>query len=416
VKVGAERDPALLAARAADHLDFLCSRLPTRRVGSRGNQDAAAYIAAAFRSLGYRVGTPEFTCIDWEHEGAECGIGGESFAVEPSPYSLGCDVTGCLLPVGSRSELAAVQGGGGILLLHGDLAREQLMPKNFPFYNPAEHREVIRLLEEKRPAALICATTRNPELAGAVYPFPLIEDGDFDIPSVFTTDEVGRQIIVNAGQATRLVSRARRIPSTGCNVVAGLNPAARGKIVVCAHFDAKIGTPGALDNAAGVVTLLCLAEMLENSDPGAGVELLALNGEDYYGANGERNYLEQNRDGLDRILLNVNMDALGFVDGRTAYSLYEVPGSIAAAVREVFSGYPGMVEGEAWYQSDHMVFAMNGRPAVAITSDKFMEIEARFAHTAADTPDLVEVAALVETARAVRTLIERLDGVARPAP
>ena len=411
---GSDWDPARISPRAAEHLDFLC-RLPTRQVGSRGNQDAAAYIAEAFRSLGYRVGTPEFTCIDWSHEGAACGIGGESFAVEPSPYSLGCDVTGRLLPVGSRSELAAIRSGGGILLLHGDLAREQLMPKNFPFYNPAEHREIIRLLEERKPAALICATTRNPELAGAVYPFPLFEDGDFDVPSVFTTDEVGNGLKANAGRVTRLVSRARRIPSTGCNVVAGLNPAAREKVVVCAHFDAKIGTPGALDNAAGVVALLCLAEMLEDSDLGVGVELLAVNGEDYYGANGERNYLEQNQDGLDRILLNVNMDALGFVEGKTAYSLYEVPGSIAAAVREVFSGCPGMVEGEAWYQSDHMVFVMNGRPAIAITSDKFMEIETRFAHTAADTPDLVEVNALVEAARAVSVLIGRLSGAVWPA-
>jgi aminopeptidase YwaD len=383
-------------------------------VGSRGNQDAAAYIAEAFRSLGYRVGTPEFTCLDWEHEGAECRAGGESFAVEPSPYSLGCDVAGPLLPVGNRSELASTRCGGGILLLHGDLAREQLMPKNFPFYNPAEHREIIRLLEEIRPAALICATTRNPELAGAIYPFPLFEDGDFDIPSVFTTDEVGRGLKANAGRVTRLISRARRIASTGCNVVAALDAAAQEKIVVCAHFDAKIGTPGALDNAAGVVTLLCLAEMLESSGLGAGVELLAVNGEDYYGANGERNYLEHNQGELDRILLSVNMDALGFVDGKTAYSLYEVPGPIADAVRAEFSGFPGMVEGESWYQSDHMVFVMNGLPAVAITSDRFMEIETRFAHTAADTPELVDLDALVEAARAVSALTARLRGRSRP--
>jgi hypothetical protein len=43
-----------------------------------------------------------------------------------------------------------------------------------------------------------------------------------------------------------------------------------------------------------------------------------------------------------------------------------------------------------------------------------MEIETRFAHTAADTPDLVEVNALVEAARAVSVLIGRLSGAGWP--
>ncbi|MEZ4997668.1 MAG: hypothetical protein R2758_09480 [Bacteroidales bacterium] len=32
---------------------------------------------------------------------------------------------------------------------------------------------------------MIGATGRSSALAGGVYPFPLIEDGDFDIPSVY---------------------------------------------------------------------------------------------------------------------------------------------------------------------------------------------------------------------------------------
>ncbi len=52
-------------------------------------------------------------------------------------------------------ELTALDCSGDILLLTGDLASEQLMPKNFPFDNPEHHRRLYALLEHKQPAAII---------------------------------------------------------------------------------------------------------------------------------------------------------------------------------------------------------------------------------------------------------------------
>ena len=87
-----------------------------------------------------------------------------------------------------------------------------LMPKNFVFYNPEEHQKIIALLEKGEPKAIICATGRNAALAGGVYPFPLIEDGDFNIPSVYMTEEEGKKLIQYAGKNIFLESRSRRIP------------------------------------------------------------------------------------------------------------------------------------------------------------------------------------------------------------
>ncbi len=44
------------------------------------------------------------------------------------------------------------------MLVRGELAREQLMPKNFPFYQPEEHQRIIHLLEAQKPLAIIAAT------------------------------------------------------------------------------------------------------------------------------------------------------------------------------------------------------------------------------------------------------------------
>ena len=278
------------------------------------------------QSLGFAVDSPAFDCIYWMTEGARLTAGGESFQVFASPYSPGCQVTGAsLVAAHNLDELESVAAQGKLLLLHGELAREQLMPKNFPFYNPEEHQRIYRLLEQKKPLAILAATERNPELAGAQYPFPLIEDGDFDIPSVYLTAEEGERLLQHAGSPVSLASASQRIPATGCNVIAVKNPSAARRVVLTAHIDAKQGTPGALDNAAGVVTLLLLAELLHDYSGTLGVEIVAVNGEDYYAAPGEIQYLQRNQGKMGDILLNINLDGVGYIRGTTAYSLYECP-------------------------------------------------------------------------------------------
>ncbi len=74
------------------------------------------------------------------------------------------------------------------------------MPKNFVFYNPEEHQRIISVLESSGVKAIICATGRNPALAGGVYPFPLIEDGDFNIPSVYMTEDEAARILPYVGK------------------------------------------------------------------------------------------------------------------------------------------------------------------------------------------------------------------------
>jgi aminopeptidase YwaD len=398
-----------LAEKAERYLERLCVEIPSRRVGSEGNRAATDFFAQTMAAFGFRTECPEFDCIDWAHEGARLAAGGESFEASPSPYSLGCDVNAPLAVVSTTDDLETAEIADAIVLLRGDIAKEQLMPKNFPFYNPDEHRWIITLLESKTPRAIIAATARNPELAGAVYPFPLIEDGDFDIPSVYMTEDEGCRLARYAGQLVALESRAWRIPSRGCNVVARKAMAAARRITLCAHIDSKLGTPGALDNAAGVVTLLLLAELLEDYDGRPAVEIMAINGEDYYAAPGERLYLEHNRGKLGDIALSINLDALGYRQGPIAYSLYDCPDAIAAAVRNAFSGYADLWEGEPWHQSDHMVFVQNQVPALAITSEGLMEIQTAVAHTPKDRPELVDCAKLVATALALRELLNQLE-------
>ncbi|MCI0478861.1 MAG: hypothetical protein L0Y55_21675, partial [Anaerolineales bacterium] len=173
--------------KAEAYLQKLCVEIPSRRVGSPGNRAATDFFAQRVASFGFRVECPTFDCIDWKCDGVRLSANGAAFDALASPYSLGCRVTAPLVVVSTIQDLESAELFGKVVLLRGEIAKEQLMPKNFSFYNPDEHKRIVALLETKKPRAIIAATTHNPDLVGAMYPFPLIEDGDFDIPSVFMT-------------------------------------------------------------------------------------------------------------------------------------------------------------------------------------------------------------------------------------
>jgi aminopeptidase YwaD len=397
-----------LAQKGAEYMRKLSLEIPNRRTGSPGNRAATDFFAGVVRSTGFAVEMPNFECIDWRQDGAQLLADGVSFEVHVSPFSLSCRASGLLHVVKTVEELEAAQPIGRVLLLHGEIAKEQLMPKNFPFYNPEEHQKIIALLERQPPLAIVAATTENPEMAGAMYPFPLIEDGDFNIPSVYMTEAEGLRLAVNAGKEVAIKIFARRSRASGCNVVAKKgNPHRR--VVLFAHIDAKDGTPGAIDNAGGSTVLLLLAELLANYQGKLGVEIVAMNGEDYYSSPGEQLYLRLNEGRFDEIVLGVNIDGAGYVEGNTAYSLYNCPEDQELSILQAFSLYPGLVEGKPWYQGDHGLFLFKQRPALAITSERVMELESNYVHTAKDTPEIVDPVKLAKTALALRDLIVLLD-------
>jgi len=392
------------------YLDKLCNVIKERPVGSVGNQEAAAFIEEEITILGWETETPEFEALDWYDGGAVLGAGSETFDVSASPYSLGYSGEAELVSVTNVDELSKVDADGKILFLHGDITAEQLMPKNFVFYNPDEHKKIVALLEQSGARAIICATGRNAALAGGAYPFPLIEDGDFDIPSVYMTEEEGKKLFPFAGKIVMLKSNSRRIKAKGCNVIGKKGKLTADKIVVTAHMDAKIGTPGAIDNATGVIVLLLLARLLQDYSGNLQIELVAFNGEDYYSVPGQMNYIAANQDSFDQIMLNINIDGAGYKDGPSALSFYGLPSMIESKAREAMASSKGVLEGRQWPQGDHSIFIQFGRPAIAATSQWFSDnIDSQtITHTPEDKPEIVDCQKLVDLAETLNALIRKL--------
>lgn len=398
-----------LAEKAGVYLHRLCVDITARHTGSAGNRAATDLFATTVAAFGFAVETPPFDCIDWVESGADLAVDGAAFQVKVSPFTLRCAARAPLMVVSTVAELEAAGIAGKIVLLRGEIAQGQLMPKNFPFYNPDEHKHIIHLLETGGLQAIVAATARDPDMVGSgVYPFPLIEDGDFAVPSVYMTDEEGERLAGYAGREATLAIRAQRIPATGCNVVARKVGSGPGRIVLFAHIDARLGTPGASDNASGTVVLLLLAELLADYAGDLAIEIVAMNGEDYFSNPGEQQWLAHNAGRFGDILLGINVDDVGYRKGRAAYSLYDCPAEIDDAVRTVFAGYPGLVEGPPWYQGDHSILLLNQVPAVALTAEELAELMAEITHTPNDTVDIVDPARLAEVALALYNLLQNL--------
>ncbi len=396
--------------KSTEYLDYYCTEIIERPVGSAGNRAATRRFKDIVSGYGWQVEATPFPALDWEEHGAELMLADNRFNVYPSPYSQGCEMTAQLAGAGSISDLESVECAHQILLLYAELTQEQLMPKNFVFYNPPEHQKIIALLEQKNPAAIICATSRNASLAGGMYPFPLIEDGDFQIPSVYMTEDEGVRLIPEIGKQVSLHSRANRIPQTAYNITATKPGLTSTRIAISAHIDAKKGTPGAIDNATGIVALLLLAEMLEDYGGKYTLELLPFNGEDYYAASGQMIYLNQNKDHWADILLNINLDGAGYYLGETAISQFDLPPDIKSVVKTLFQDFEGISEGVPWVQGDHSIFLQHGIPAIAVSSQWFINnIDSQeITHTPNDHPGIVDCQKIVDIATALQQLILKI--------
>jgi aminopeptidase YwaD len=101
------------------------------------------------------------------------------------------------------------------------------------------------------------------------------------------------------------------------------------------------------------------------------------------------------------------MDGIGLKDCPTAFSLYGCSQEVEEKARSAFLS-SGMVEGEAWYQSDHTMFIQQGRPAIALTTQDFGQFTSKIIHTPNDTIDNVNPQELANIACCLAGLIQKL--------
>lgn len=339
--------------------------------------------------------------------------GGTHLELHPGPFSLPLPPTRLrLVAASSAAELSSLHASGSALLLHGEIAAEQLTPRGYPFYENPAHAEILDAISSAQPVAVIAATGKNPGTTAALSPFPLVEDGTFPLPSAYLAEEDLAPLLeaVRSGDEVDIAIDSDRFTATGEQAVGllGTSNAAQ-RVIVCAHVDTKPDTPGALDNATGVAVVLAAAELLASDPPhGLSIEFLPFNGEDHYAAPGEMAYLAAHPPG-DDIALVINIDGAGLRGGASAISTYELSPEMESAVTTLLESHPDVARGPSWFASDHAIFAMQGIPSVAVTSAELETVVMEsVAHTPADIPDLVDAEVLAQTAHFIAELVRAI--------
>mgnify|MGYP000423163718 FL=1 len=199
------------------------------------------------------------------------------------------------------------------------------------------------------------------------------------------------------------------------NIVGKIEGTSNNAVIISAHFD-HIGIQdgriikGAIDNASGVAVLLDLAETLNNKysieKPEFDIIFCAFNGEEN-GLTGSRKFIED-IDGKYNSLININIDSVGYKDGRkvtfldanTNTSLYEPMKTVIEN-----NGLEVELDTDLKGTADSVVFDKVGIPAICIIDENVKEV----IHTENDVPELIDYERLDKIVKSVYDFVSSYE-------
>ena len=384
--------------------DILKNILKERPVGSENNMDILLYLENLMVKMGYDIKKLPFVCTTWETDESCLTLNDRRIKIQASPFSQPFEGSGKLVFAKSLEELETADCQNCILVVGGELVTTPLQPKEYPFYYPDAHKYLIELFERKQPAAIIAATGKH-ALCG-LQPFPLFEDGNFLIPSAYVTEAMFEELQGNDKEGMAWVSiQSKNKQQNSYQLVSRKrNKSNYGKIIICAHMDTKYNTQGALDNAVGVAVLIGGAARLAGSD--CDIDIVPFNGEEYYEASGEVEYLKYISSGQNEVSLVINIDSPCHAGSKIAVSLYNFDDPAKEVVDHLMQTQNEVVYGPEWYAGDHAAFAFRGIPCMVLTSSDLFEGGLDNTHTMQDTPETVDLSQIELVVNYINKIVE----------
>jgi aminopeptidase YwaD len=379
------------------HIEQLSAVIGPRPSWSPANHLAEEYISGELRRLGLQVERQEFPNPVWILEEIRMTLAGREVEILVNPFSPPCDIEAGLAPACTLAELETADLTGKIALLYGDLTKQPIAAKGW-FLKEERDIRIYDLLEQKKPLAVLTVQA----MPGSIN--RLIEDQEFLLPSATLPNESALFVFNHLNETCRLLITSRMQAGEAANLVARM-PGRRPEVVVmCAHFDTKIDTPGAGDNAAGIAALLGLAEHFAGSTPEVGLEFIAFNNEEYLPIGDDTYMAKVGEEHLKEILAAVNFDGLGHILASNTLAIFTHSEEFKSAVEEIKKGYPAVEWVEPWPQSNHSTFSWRGVPALAFSSQALIP----YCHQRFDTAEWVSASRVEEAVLLTADIIERI--------
>jgi aminopeptidase YwaD len=383
--------------KLTEHLRHLAVEIGPRPSGSPENHAASGYIRDVFRAAGLGVEEQRWACPAWQYGETYLAVNGSKLEAVANAFSPPCDVVASAMAVGTVAELEAAELARRIGVLYGDLTKTPLACKSW-FLASEQDLHIIRLLEEKAPTALITIQSKPGSLER------IIVDWEFPVPSATAGAEAGLTLLRQEEATVHLRIKSERAPGWSCNIVGRKGDIGQPKIVLCAHYDTTIDTPGATDNAAGTAVLLTLAQLLGPEEHALGLEWIAFSGHEYLPL-GDDEYLRRYEDRFPQIVAAINFDAVGNALGASSIASFVTSQPFQEHLVELTQKYPGVVWVDPWPESNHSTFAWRNVPSLALSS----VCGGNITHQRLDTVERVSPAKLAEVVSLVSDIVASLQ-------
>ncbi len=384
--------PVFEPQRALEHVRFLSITIGPRPAGSPAEEQAARYLAQALGSYGYRVEQQSFPIRPTLTREVELRM--------RSPIARTIDALAIVFSPPGQVEAELVYGGLG-------------RPEEFPHHTPG------RIALVQRGGITFAEKVGNAFRAGAVGvivyndrpgPFLGVMPQGAALPAVAISQQDGQSLLqmLFQGPVRVLLRVAEPAVKSSYNVVARPHEGSC-RVLLVAHYDSIPISPGANDNASGVATVLELARVLAD-DPLRGGICFALFGAEEEGLLGSREFISRlSSEERSQLLGVVNLDMVGVGNQWLLVGTKELAQEAAKEAQAL--GVPYHIGNlPVGTSSDQASFLEARIPALLIHRQE----DPRY-HTAEDTAQYVEAAALAEAARMALVVIDALLGVGRPA-
>lgn len=209
-------------------------------------------------------------------------------------------------------------------------------------------------------------------------------------------------------------------------------------IIVGAHYDSVLGSPGANDNGSGVASLLEISRLLAGKKPARTVRLVAFTNEEppfFLRLDmGSRVYASRSRGRKENIVGMLSLETMGYYSEAPNSQEYPFPFSFFYPHTANFIGFvgnirsrhlvrlslatfrnttqfpsegtaaPGWITGIGW--SDHWSFWREGFRAIMVTDTAFFRYDPY--HTRKDTPEKIDYDRLARVTKGLAEVVVEL--------
>lgn len=268
--------------------------LGPRFAGTEGEARARDFLAAELAAASLEVRAEEFAHLAYEPGESSCAVAPaaspppaatESGAAPPVAALASLHCAGLQCTAADTIEAEVVYVGDGVAAAAGGEGAKAI-PGRIVAFRSGVPTTVAPGLAAQGAAGLV-AISPAPDglithLVASFQPLagPSVEERVLPIPGVIVDAESGERLLARLTRGPtrlRLEHRASYMEQTSANLVAeipGTEPNAP-RIVVGAHYDTQLDSPGAADNATGLAALLAMARAWAGSSPRRTIALVA---------------------------------------------------------------------------------------------------------------------------------------------